>query len=427
MSAPKIPGAEGEATAAAATAKTHPDAKAADRPAGTIVGDRGIPPVNRARSLQSRASNLMALALLVCLGLGFLGWYYSRMLARPAVARQTAQSASKSRAQGEMALPSLGPIHTPAYAPKEPNAPVPAESSPLAEHTLGPAPPLATVPATYTAAPIPVGPAEGAPVRSPAELAMERRLAGPAFARASRTDGGTPASGDATSLQVRANMAGSDSGLGGLLRPTVTPAAAASVLPTRRFLLPRGAFIDCTLETAIDSTLPGMTTCITATDTFGADGTVVLLERGSKLVGETRGQVQQGTSRLFVLWTEARTPTGVVVPLASPGTDELGRAGLTGEVNRHFWDRFGAAILLTVINGAVQGVVQSQSTGSSVIVSPTSTSDVMTEVLRQTINIPPTVTKAQGDGIQVLVARDVDFEPVYALKVANRPVAVDLR
>ena len=148
--------------------------------------------------------------------------------------------------------------------------------------------------------------------------------------------------------------------------------------------------------------------------TFSADGTVVLLERGTKLVGETRGQVQQGTSRIFVLWNEARTPTGVVVPLSSPGTDELGRSGLSGEVNRHFWDRFGAAILLTVINGAVQGAVQSQSSGSSVIVSPTSTSDVMTEVLRSTVNIPPTVTKAQGDRIQVFVARDVDFRQVYA-------------
>jgi type IV secretory pathway VirB10-like protein len=204
-----------------------------------------------------------------------------------------------------------------------------------------------------------------------------------------------------------------------LLRPTVTPAVTASVLPTRRFLLSKGAFIDCTLETAIDSTLPGMTTCVTATDTFSADGSVVLLERGTKLVGETRGQVQQGSARIFVLWTEARTPTGVVVPLGSPGTDELGRSGLAGEVNRHFWDRFGAAILLTVINGAVQGAVQSQNSGSSVIVSPSTTSDVMTEVLRSTVNIPPTVTKAQGDRIQVFVARDVDFRPVYALRMAN--------
>jgi type IV secretion system protein VirB10 len=160
-----------------------------------------------------------------------------------------------------------------------------------------------------------------------------------------------------------------------------------------------------------------MTTCITATDTFSADGTVVLLERGTKLVGETRGQVQQGMARLFVLWTEARTPTGVVVPLSSPGTDALGRAGLAGDVDRHFWERFGAAILMTVINGAVQGIVNSQNSSGSVVVSPMTSTDVMSEVLKDTLKIPPTVTVPQGDRIQVLVARDVDFRPVYALRV----------
>jgi type IV secretion system protein VirB10 len=88
-------------------------------------------------------------------------------------------------------------------------------------------------------------------------------------------------------------------------------------------------------------------------------------------------------------------------------------------VNRHFWDRFGAAILLTVINGAVQGAVNSKNSGGSVVISPNTSTDVMSEVLRGTLNIPPTVTKAQGDRIQVFVARDVDFRPVYALRVAN--------
>jgi type IV secretion system protein VirB10 len=187
------------------------------------------------------------------------------------------------------------------------------------------------------------------------------------------------------------------------------------VLPAQRLLLPKGAFIDCTLETAIDSTLPGMTTCITATDTFGVDGSTVLMERGSKLVGETRGEAHQGQARIFVLWTEARTPTGVIVPLASPGTDELGRSGLPGEVNRHFFQRFGAAILISVIDGAVQGEIASRSNGA-VIVNPSTSQDVMTEVLKDTINIPPTITKAQGDRIQVFVARDLDFRGVYELK-----------
>ena len=163
-----------------------------------------------------------------------------------------------------------------------------------------------------------------------------------------------------------------------------------------------------------------MTTCITATDTFGADGRVVLLERGTKLVGETKGEVQQGAARLFVLWTEARTPTGVIVPLASPGTDELGRAGVSGMVNRHFWQRFGAAMLVSILDGAVQAAVQSRSAGGTVILNPTASAEVTTDVLKGTIGIAPTIVKRQGERIQVLVARDLDFRSVYALRTLAR-------
>ena len=139
--------------------------------------------------------------------------------------------------------------------------------------------------------------------KSPGELAFERRLAGPAFAQCIEGRERTASGPRAARRSIRRRLsrcapvaeptaaADPPQMLNALLRPTVTPAVRPRVLPTRRFLLPKGAFIDCTLETAIDSTLPGMTTCITATDTFSADGTVVLLERGTKLVGETRGQV----------------------------------------------------------------------------------------------------------------------------------------
>jgi type IV secretion system protein VirB10 len=212
----------------------------------------------------------------------------------------------------------------------------------------------------------------------------------------------------------------SEDGLMTLLRPGVATPARAQTLPTQQFLLPKGAFIDCTLETAIDSTLPGMTTCVTATDTFGVDGKIVLLERGSKLVGETRGDVQNGAARVFVLWTEARTPTGVLVPLDSPGTDELGRSGLPGEVNRHFWDRFGGALLISVVDGAMQAAVQSASRGGGALIyNPSASQGAITDVLRGTINIAPTVIKHQGDRIQILVARDLDFRPVYELRAAG--------
>jgi type IV secretion system protein VirB10 len=420
-----------------AEVETPREDAAAEPAAQPIAGDRGIPSINRARSVQSRVSSMLAVGLMGAMSLGLLTWYYSKALTRPSRAQHAALAASQNRARGEMPLPSLGPIGSPfARQDPTPTAPTPQAADPTAmEQLLGSAPTspitgMASVgtPGSFGQQGVPAG----TPAKSPGELAFQRRLAGPAFVRTSKDASTSPQAGPGTpgadpAVLAASNMPGglsdqpqsSTQGLNTLLRPTVTPAVAASVLPTRRFLLAKGAFIDCTLETAIDSTLPGMTTCITATDTFSADGTVVLLERGTKLVGETRGEVQQGSARIFVLWTEARTPTGVVVPLSSPGTDELGRSGLPGEVNRHFWDRFGAAILMTVINGAVQAEVNSQNKSGSVSISPSTSTDVMSEVLRSTVNIPPTVTKAQGDRIQVFVARDVDFRPVYALRMAG--------
>ena len=42
--------------------------------------------------------------------------------------------------------------------------------------------------------------------------------------------------------------------------------------------------------------------------------------------------------------------------------------------------------------------------------------DVATEALRGSIGIAPTITKHQGDRIQILVARDLDFRQVYQLR-----------
>ncbi len=373
-----------------------------------VCGERGEA-VNQATSVQSRVSNVLAIGLMIALGLGMLTWYYANAITRHSRARQDAQASSSKRVQGDLPLPSLGRIDPPAL-PAAPSAPDPVAAAPLISTSLREIPLEATQsPAVYPAT----------PVKSPAQIALERQLSGAAFAPQSAAVTALPAA----ALSPQSPAGNQEPGeLTALLRPSVTTAVRAQVLPTRRLLLPKGAFLDCTLETAIDSTLPGMTTCVLATDTFGVDGQVVLMERGTKLVGETRGQVQQGSARVFVLWDEARTPTGVIVPLQSPGADELGRSGLPGAVDRHFWERFGAALLVSVIDGAVQSAVQSsRGGGSTVIVNPSATQDVMTEVLKGTINIPPTVRKRQGDRIQVLVARDLDFRSVYEL----RSVAAD--
>jgi type IV secretion system protein VirB10 len=378
-----------------------------------VRGERDATAVDRAPSVQSRISSVLAIGLMSVVGLGMLTWYYASAITRQSRARQSAQTASTNRAQGEMPLPSLGRIDPPA-------PPSALDTPPLQNPDSMP---LSATPASTTLREIPLGvsPAAGAygtpPPKTAEQLTRERQLSGVVYSAQSTL----PAAATGVNVPAPSSL-GEPGELGALLRPTASAAVHAQVLPTQRLLLPKGAFIDCTLETAIDSTLPGMTTCVMATDAFGVDGQVVLLERGTKLIGETRGQVQQGSARVFVLWNEARTPTGVIVPLASPGADELGRSGLPGTVNNHFWQRFGAAILVSVIDGAVEGAVQSARGGNgTVIVNPSATQGVLTEVLKGTVNIPPTVVKQQGDRIQVLVARDLDFRSVYELRsVADR-------
>jgi type IV secretion system protein VirB10 len=380
-----------------------------DPTTNTVRGERDATSVNRAPSVQSRISSVLAIGLMSVLGVGMLTWYYANAITRQSRTRQSAQLLSTNRAQGEMPLPSLGRINPPPSTvfdtPPLPPPDLPTTPGPLNSTTLREIP-LEVSPSTGT---------YGAPQPKTAEqLTLERQLSGVVYSSQNLSPPAMPALNPAAPAPVGAQEPGE---LSALLRPSATTTVRAQVLPTQRLLLPKGAFIDCTLETAIDSTLPGMTTCVMATDTFGVDGQVVLLERGTKLIGETRGQVQLGSARVFVLWTEARTPTGVVVPLASPGADELGRSGLPGAVNNHFWQRFGAAMLISVIDGVVQGAVQSARGGNgTVVVDPSATQGVLTEVLKGTVNIPPTVVKQQGDRIQVLVAHDLDFRSVYELR-----------
>ena len=205
-----------------------------------------------------------------------------------------------------------------------------------------------------------------------------------------------------------------------LLTPIETASVRASMMPNRNLLLSKGTFIECILETKVDTTVPGMTSCVIPRNIYSANGKTLLLERGSKAVGEYKGAVENGLNRIFVLWTQIQTPNGVRINLNSPSTDALGGAGLSGEIDFHWWRRFGNALLFTLIqDGFDFGMSKNTENNGGVNYYQNSQDGmerIIEEAMRQSGNIPPTLTKNQGERIGILVARDVDFSSVYSLK-----------
>lgn len=197
-------------------------------------------------------------------------------------------------------------------------------------------------------------------------------------------------------------------------------AGKAHKLPVNaNLLLAKGTFIQCSLRTKLVSTVAGNLGCVVANDVYSANGTVLLIEKGSTVFGEFRnGQIQQGEERLFVVWSEIRTPKNIIINVNSGATDELGGTGVPGYVDNHFWQRFGNAIMLSMITDSTSAL--STQLAKRGTFNPTDTvqagSEIAQSILEKTINIPPTLYKNQGDLVGIFVARDIDFGDVYELK-----------
>jgi len=253
------------------------------------------------------------------------------------------------------------------------------------------------------------------PVQQPVQLTQEPRAeVHPPSLFAYKAS--APAQAAPASVSGVQPAAAQDGPMAAALKPTVLEGSMATVLPHPEMTIVAGRNIPCTMETAIDSQLPGFATCRIPEDIVGDRDGVVLLDRGTRVFGQVKTEMaQNGAKRVFVLWTRATTPNGVAIALASPATDALGRSGIEGDVDTHWRERFGTALLFSVIEGAASMASSALSGGFS-LHGPASAA---TEVLRGNMNIPPTITVHQGESIGLMVARDLSFENVYNLALTS--------
>lgn len=207
---------------------------------------------------------------------------------------------------------------------------------------------------------------------------------------------------------------------------------AVEVLANAEFVMTRGTFIRCALETKIVSTLPGMTSCIVTEPIYSVNGRRLLIDKGSKVTGEYK-YVDENYDRVGVVWTRVLTTTGLDVRIDSAGTDALGGAGIPGHYDGHWGERIGAAMLVSLLADGIDAGAQkfandndirgrttvSSSGGVGVVTidpwesqTAATAKKAATDMLARSANRKATVTVLNGTVINIFAARDVDFSSV---------------
>ena len=169
--------------------------------------------------------------------------------------------------------------------------------------------------------------------------------------------------------------------------------------------IPQGVLIPAVLETAFHSTSAGYARAIVSRDVRGFDGTKVLIPRGSRLIGEYRGNVQPGQNRAVINWTRLIRGDGVTISLNSPATDPLGGGGIRAHVNTHLFERITDTLLQSTIGLAGSLLGASRNT---VIVGLPGAAQAATEG-QPAANTMRTLNVPAGTSISVFVAQDLEF------------------
>ena len=201
--------------------------------------------------------------------------------------------------------------------------------------------------------------------------------------------------------------------------PYQTTSVDAKQVPHPDYTIVSGEMLHAVLNVAMNSDLPGMVTATVSSPAYAYTGSMELIPKGSRLIGQYSSAVLQGQSRIFIMWNRVVLPDGVSVDINSPDTDQIGQSGEPADyINRHFWSRFGESVLLSILSAGVSNVdVQSSDQYNSAQAYRIAVADSLQQsaagTLEQTISTKPTLVRYQGANINVFIAHDLSFYNLY--------------
>lgn len=183
--------------------------------------------------------------------------------------------------------------------------------------------------------------------------------------------------------------------------------------------------VPCSMDGRFISTVGGKFTCTIDRDIYSASNNVRLLRKGMAAQGEYRtGSFTHGQSAVFIIINKifTRSKPFFEIPLtdAQAGGD-LGENGVTGWIDNHYVERFSGAVMVgmipDVMNAAAGTSGKTDRNTDYTENSREAFANMAKTTLDNSINIPPTLIKNQGEIINLVVGQDIDLSTIYDLKV----------
>lgn len=193
--------------------------------------------------------------------------------------------------------------------------------------------------------------------------------------------------------------------------------------PQTPYTLMEGHLIPATLETEIDSDLPGDIRAFVTRDIYDSiTMDYLLIPKGTTLIGSYDERVVLNQEKLLMSWERMIFPDGRSIRLPKLNSYDLqGQSGLSGNVDKHFWKIFGQSAFLSLIGAATNASMPQQSGFYQQRDAATMASQqiaqefnrVSNEVLRRNLNMAPTINIPGATPFYIFLAGDISFQEPY--------------
>lgn len=196
--------------------------------------------------------------------------------------------------------------------------------------------------------------------------------------------------------------------------------------PNSRYELRAGSVIPGVMISGISSELPGQIIAQVSQNVYDtATGKYLLIPQGTKILGLYSSDIPFGQNSVLVAWQRLVFPDSKALDIGSmPGADSAGYGGFRDQVDHHYAQIYGSALLMS---GIIAGITYSQNTNQSNqlgYAQPTAGSvmsqalgqqlgEVTSQLVSKNLNVSPTINVRPGYRFNIIVVKDLTFKQPY--------------